>query len=106
MRTLANLPSAAAAALLERLQRESIAAEMLTCAEESGLEANEIVVEDAEYERACDVAEAWDAERIAEAEKHATRRCPKCRSPRLDCVPHEKLDFVYQCVECGSQFAP
>jgi len=104
MRTIANLPSEAAQALLARLKREGIPAQILSCVDETGVDSSEIVVEDADYDRACEVAESWDAERIAEAEKRATRRCPKCRSPRLEYIPHEKLEYVCRCTDCEAEF--
>ena len=104
MRTIANLPAEAAQSLLARLKHEGIPAQIRSCADESGVDASEIVVEDADHERACDVADAWDAERVAEAEKRATRRCPKCGSPRLEYVPHEKLEYICRCTACGGEF--
>ncbi len=104
MRTVANLAVEEAQALLARLTREGVSARILAAAEDTGAESSEIVVEDTEYDRACDVAEAWDAERIAEAEKRTRRRCPKCRSPHLEYVPHDKLDYVIRCADCGCEF--
>jgi hypothetical protein len=106
MQTISTLPSEAAQSLLARLKQEGIPAQLLSCADENGVDSGEIVVEDADCDRACAVAEAWDAERVAEAEKRATRRCPKCRSPRLEYVPHEKLEYVIRCTACGAEFAP
>lgn len=104
MRTIANLPAEAAQALLARLKQEGVPAQILSCVDETGVDGSEIVVEDADHERACDVADAWDAERVAEAEKRATRRCPKCRSLRLECVPHETLEYICRCTGCGAEF--
>jgi len=104
MRTIANLPAEAAQALLARLTQEGIPAQILSCVDDNGVDSSEIVVEDADHDRACDVADAWDTERVAEAEKRATRRCPKCRSPRLEYVPHEKLEYICRCAECGAEF--
>jgi len=104
MRTIANLPSEAAQALLARLKHEGIPAQILSCIDESGVDSSEIVVEDADHDRTCDVADAWDAERVAEAEKRATHRYPKCGSPRLEYVPHEKLEYICRCTDCGAEF--
>ncbi len=104
MRTVANLATEEAQALLARLTKEGVSARLLAGADETGTVSSEIVVEDADFDRACDVAETWDAERIAEAEKRTRRRCPKCRSPHLEYVPHDKLDYVIRCADCGCEF--
>ena len=105
VRSIANLVSEDASALLARLKREGIPAEILSCVQDNGLDTSEIVVEDMHYDRACDVADEWEAERIAEAERRAQRRCPKCRSSHLDCVPHDKLEYIYRCADCGCELA-
>lgn len=71
--------------------------------EESGLESSEIMVEDDQYERACAVAEAWEADLAEEAEKKSGRRCPKCGSWHLRCVPHEAVGYVWKCGDCGCE---
>jgi hypothetical protein len=77
----------------------------LLCGNDPGTDVTDIVVESSNYERACDVAEAWAAELDAESRKRSKRRCPKCRSTRVDYVPHEKLDYVFRCNDCGCEFA-
>jgi hypothetical protein len=68
MKSIASLEFDIAAELLKRLKKEAIPFEVQTVTQEGGLDYSNIVVEDSYYERACDVAEAWEAERIAERE--------------------------------------
>jgi hypothetical protein len=106
VKTVANLISGDAAALLERLRNEGVPADMVNGAQVEPVETSEIVVEDAHFDRACDIAEAWEAERIAEAAKRKRMCCPKCQSPTLESVPHDKLDYIYRCAACGCEIAP
>jgi len=103
VRSVANLPSKEASTLLARLKAEGISAQILSCAKEIGPDISEIVVEEAHYDGACDIVEAWEAEEIAEAEKRTQWRCPKCRSPHLERVPHDKLEHFYRCADCGCE---
>ena len=81
----------------------SLAAELRTDVRDGGLEIGEILVDDSQYDRACDIADAWEAERQAEEERKSYRRCPKCRSARLEYGPHETLGYVYRCKDCGAE---
>ena len=76
LQSVASLEPESAAELLERLKQEAIPAEARTVSQESGIDVTDIVVENQNYERACDVAEKWADERTAEAAKRPTRRCP------------------------------
>ena len=73
MKSIASLEAKVAGELSERLKTEAIPVEVRTVTQDSGLEFSEILVEDGYYERACDVAEAWEAERAAEAESRSKR---------------------------------
>jgi Zn finger protein HypA/HybF involved in hydrogenase expression len=103
MQSIASLAIEQARELFEQLQKNAIPAELRTATQENGLETGDILVEDAHYDRACDIAEAWDAERQEAAERRSNRRCPKCGSLHLEYVPHDKLDYVYRCKDCGSE---
>ena len=105
MRSVASLQIDAAHVLLERLRREGIVADLRTTTEESGLEISEIIVEDDQYERACDLAEAWQAELTEQAEKRSGRRCPKCGSSHLRYVPHDTIGDMWKCSGCGCEIA-
>src|SRR5690349_9921471 len=100
MQSVASLPVDEARTLLEKLRREGIAADLRITTEESGLETGNIMVEDDHYERACDVADAWQKNLIEESKKKSKRRCPKCRSPHLQRIPHDKLGYVWRCSNC------
>ena len=93
-----------AAEVLERLKQQVIPAEVRTAAQESGLEMKEIWVEDAFFNRGCDVVEAWDVEKQAEAKKRSHIRCHECGSVNYERVPHERLGAVYKCQDCGREF--
>jgi DNA-directed RNA polymerase subunit RPC12/RpoP len=93
----------AARALLERLRREGISAELRAKTEESGLEMSHVMVEDARYEQACDVAEAWQTELTEQAEKQSGRRCPKCGSWHLRYAPQDTIGDIWKCIDCGCE---
>jgi DNA-directed RNA polymerase subunit RPC12/RpoP len=101
MQSIASLEVDTARVLLERLRLEGIVGELRTSTAESGLEISEIVVEDDQYERACDLAEAWQTELTERAEKSSGRRCPKCGSWHLRYVPDNKIGDVWKCNHCG-----
>src|SRR5215467_6024572 len=89
--------------LFERFRLEGIPVDLRTKTDESGLEIGEITVEDGQYERACDVAEAWLAELTEESEKKSGRRCPKCGSWHLQYVPHDAVGYFWKCSDCGCE---
>ena len=104
-KTIATLDTDMAMKLLSRLKRHGIPAQILACVQDDGLDTSEILVAGADYDRACTVAEAWETELIAEADKTTRFRCPKCQSPNLDPMPHDKLEHVYRCADCGCEIA-
>jgi len=106
MKSIASLEARVAGELLERLKTETIPIEVRTVRQDSGLNFSEISVEDSDYERACDVAEAWQAEQDAEAEKQSKRHCPKCGSGLLDYVWLDNLTPSAKCKHCGHEFLP
>ncbi len=102
MKRLATLDTEPAAKLVEYLASLHITSSTQSSTEESGLICSELWVEDANYDQACEAAEAW-AEREADASaRQAKRICPKCRSPHLDYVEHPRLGLVYRCRDCGT----
>ena len=103
MQSVASLVINLARALVERLSLEGIPADLRTTTDENGVEIGEITVEDDQYERACDVAEAWEAEGTEKAQKGSGRRCPKCGSWRLQYVPHDEVGNTWQCSDCGCE---
>src|SRR5690242_714112 len=102
MQSVALLEVDQARELLEQLGKSEIPAELRTTTDENGLEFGEILTEDVHYDRACDIADAWDAARQVEVERKG-RHCPKCHSAHLEYVPHDKLDYVYRCMDCESE---
>jgi len=48
------------------------------------LEFSEISVDESYFDRGCAVAEAWEAARETDVEKHSRRYCLKCGSQRLE----------------------
>jgi Zn finger protein HypA/HybF involved in hydrogenase expression len=106
MKSIASLEIDFAAGLLERLKSESIPAETRNVTQGSGLEYSDILVADEYYDRACDVAEAWEAERFAEAERRSYRRCPTCGSSHLEYTGADSFSIsVWKCKNCGNVFA-
>ena len=104
MKLLATLfDSDAATGLMERLKNAGIACETQAITEEGGLAATEVLVEESHYEAACDLSYAWfDAEQEAEA-RQAHRVCPKCRSVHLERVPHDSVEVLFKCQDCGCE---
>ena len=106
MKSIASLEIDMAAGLLERLKRESIPAESRIVIQEGSLEYGDILVADDHYDRACDVAEAWESERIAEAERRSNRHCPTCGSIHLEYTGADSFGInVWKCKDCGNIFA-
>src|SRR5215471_8106910 len=105
MQSVASLEIDAAQALLERLRREGISADLRTRTEESGLEISEVMVEDDRYEQACNLAEAWQTELTEQAEKRSGRRCPKCGSWHLRYMPRDPVGDIWKCSDCGCEIA-
>jgi len=104
MKCVASFEAKAACGLAERLQTEAIPIEVRTVTQDSGLDFSEILVEDSYYERACDVAETWEAERVAEVESRVKRRCPKCGSQHLAYDWLDNLTPSAKCKDCGHEF--
>lgn len=90
--------------IMERLKKQAIPAEIRTVTEASGVEVNEILVEDGYFDRGCDVVEAWDAEQQAIAKSRSKVRCDKCGAQNYEPIPHDKLGRVYRCKDCGNEF--
>jgi|ERR1043166_7215353 DNA-directed RNA polymerase subunit RPC12/RpoP len=105
MQSVASLEIDAARVLLERLRLEGIVADLRTTIEESGLEISQVMVEDEQYERACDLAEAWQTELTEQAEKRSGRRCPKCGSWHLRYAPRDSVGDIWECRDCGCEIA-
>jgi DNA-directed RNA polymerase subunit RPC12/RpoP len=91
---------------LAHLNQQGIAAEARTVADENGVETGEILVEDALYDRACDILEAWAADQQAKQKLASGIDCRECGSRNCERVAHDKLDFVYKCQDCGNEFLP
>jgi hypothetical protein len=106
MKSIASLEVDIAAELLERLKTEAIPFQVQTATQEGGLDYSEVMVEDSYYDRACDVAEAWEASRLAEAERRSRKHCPRCGSSHLEYSGAESFSRnVWKCKDCGNDFA-
>jgi Zn finger protein HypA/HybF involved in hydrogenase expression len=106
MKSIASLATDRAVGLMERLNKESIQAECRNSTQESGLEYSDILVADDVFDRACDVAEAWEAEQLAEAERRSYRHCPTCGSVHLEYTGADSFSIsVWKCKTCGNVFA-
>lgn len=106
MKTVATLQAEEAPDLSARLKREGIPTEAREVAQESEIQMTELLVEDSLFERACDVSDAWQTERLTEAEKRCAWSCPKCKSRRLECIPNDKVEYTFRCKDCGHEFIP
>jgi len=106
MISIASLEVDVAVKLTQRLKKEAIPFEVHTISQEGGLDYTDIMVEDGYYERACDVAESWEAEQLAEYERLSGRRCTSCGSSHFEYVGEDSLGgSVWKCKNCGKGFA-
>jgi hypothetical protein len=100
-KVIASMEAGQTGEILARLKQTGVPVEVHTATEESGLDMSEILVEDAFYDRGCDVVEAFFEE---EKEKRSKIRCSGCRSKNIERVPHDRLGYIYRCKDCGSEF--
>ncbi|HEY3855936.1 MAG TPA: hypothetical protein VGO67_16220 [Verrucomicrobiae bacterium] len=106
MKSIASLEIDVAAKLTQRLTKEAIPYEVYTVTQEGGLDYADVMVEDEYYERACDVAESWEADRVAQIQKESGRRCPSCGSANFEHVDESSLGGnIWKCKKCGKLFA-
>ena len=106
MKSIASIEVDIAVELLERLKKEGISFKVQTVTQEGGLDYSDIMVEDIYFDRACDVAEAWEAGRLAQAERLSNRHCPACGSSHLEQVGADSFGAsVWKCKDCGNGFA-
>lgn len=113
MKTLAELDAETAASIVDGLKATGIFCETHPKTDENGLDVTELLVDDDHYDKACEMIEAWDSHRVAEAERRAQRRCPFCNSARVtyvDDIDYEKtvtkIPAMYRCGECARVFVP
>ena len=80
MKTIASLELGQTGEILERLRKHGIPAKIETVTQESGLEMSEILVEDSDFDRGCDVVEAWQEDQLVEQRRRGSVYCRKCGS--------------------------
>ena len=99
MKSLAILDPDVATGIVAQLKNVGIACETRSVTEESGVAATEVVVEDSRYDAACNIVEAW----MDDEYRKVGMICPKCRSPRLKLVPHDSVQALFRCTDCGCE---
>lgn len=104
IKSVASLEVSEAKELGALIQKENIPFEVRVVTEESGLEFAEILVVEIYFERACEISEEWQTGKIEERARRHTR-CPQCHSPNLERNPHDKLEPVLRCKNCGYTFS-
>jgi Zn finger protein HypA/HybF involved in hydrogenase expression len=105
MKAIASLELGQTGEILERLRKQGIPAELQTVTQDSGLEMSEILVEDGDYDRGCDVVEAWHEDQLAQQRRRDSVYCHKCGSRNYDRTWDERIGFVCKCRDCGDEFA-
>jgi hypothetical protein len=91
--------------ILERLKKAGVSVAVRATTQDSGLDESEILVDDADYDRGCDIVEAWVDEKQAEQKKkNCCSWCRKCGSRNVRSIPHDTLGYCYQCKDCGYEF--
>ena len=101
---VASLNAAEAKSLVDLLQAEKINASIRSKLLEAGLESFDVIVEPADFDRACDVAERWQSALEEEWRKNSGKRCPNCGSWNFENAPHETLGQVLRCRDCQQEF--
>lgn len=108
MQTFAILDAGSAKVLSELLEREGIVCQSRTVEDENGLEAVELQVQEAQFDRACDLAEQQQAAASEEAQKNPKQRCVACKSANVEYIEDlkgvktiTKIAAVYLCHDCG-----
>ena len=99
MKLLAKLGPNEANEVAARLKAAGIACESRSVTEESGVVATELLVEEAVYEAACDVIDLW----LDDQSRGARMICPKCKSTHLERVPHDRVEVLFKCADCGCE---
>ena len=105
MRTIASLEVDMAADLAAKLKNEAIPFEVKTATGEGGMDYSDFLVEEIYFDRACDVAEAWEAERLADAERRSQKYCPTCGSSHLEYCDESFGRSIWKCKDCGNTFS-
>src|SRR5262245_37440735 len=98
MKIVASLSPETIATLTELLKKEKIPCESRVANDEVGLETTELLVPEADYDRACDIVENWQD---ADYKSKMQRKCPKCGGVDWEPVHdahYEQADLaVYRC---------
>ena len=106
MKIVAKLQTEEATDLFASLKNAGVPAEVKSFVADGGLEMSELSVDDSFYAHACDVADAWQTQRLADAKAQCQWSCPRCKSRSLECVSNDKIEFVFRCKDCGEKFIP
>jgi len=101
-RVIASMVASQTGELLERLKQAGIPFEIRTSTQEMGLEETEVLVLGSDFDRGCDVVEAWAEE--LRGGKSAKVSCNQCGSQNMAVIPHDMLGSVFQCQDCGLEF--
>ncbi len=106
MKTVASLPPQDVAELVKLMEREHIPSETRIADEGSGLGTTELLVNDADYDKACELVESWQEALAAERQRKYARHCPKCSSQSwewvMDDAQYQKAELmVRRCKVCG-----
>jgi len=105
LKCVAALSVDAAIELSDWLKKNGIPAEIKRFLHEGGLEYGDVLAEECNFDRACDLAEAWEMERRSEAESKSNRFCSRCGSRHLEYVANESFGTIWKCKDCGNDFA-
>jgi len=90
--------------IMERLKAAGIHYELRTATDDNGLDLSELLVDSRDFDRGCDIVEAWAEELEAARRKQSKVCCPRCGSHDYKAVPHATLESVWQCEKCGQEF--
>lgn len=99
MKSLAVIDSELATRLMGQLGEAGIACETRPAIEESGMAATELLVQEPLYDAACVIVNAWWDQEL----RDEGRVCPKCLSPQMEKLAHERVELALKCRDCGHE---
>ena len=99
MKSLATLEPQQAGQVAAKLNTAGIACESLPVTEESGVAATELLVEETAHDAACAIVEMW----LDDQARKTHMVCPKCQSSHLEPVPHDSVEVLFRCKDCGEE---
>jgi len=104
MKSVAQLDSRKIALLVAHMEYHHIHGEVRRGHDGNGLEICELLVNDADFEKACDLAETWFDNMVDESVERARTHCPLCGKPHPKRIEQDGPETIHTCQHCGGAF--